>query len=347
MLILFCVDFFGLAAKRFQFANCRHLSFGTTIVSIGLLATFVGVLVGLYGFDSADISASVPRLLEGLRFAFAASVLGMFLSVLLSILHKFLGGTAEDEDVLHSIDRKMGALVTTIESPGELVRQFSEMKIFLKEQMEQVNSSLDQALTQLSRGASQEVVQALERIIKDFNQNLTSQFGDNFKELNTACHRLIEWQGNYKTHIETAEEGLQAILDSLEESCEAAQEINQANQQTQKVCKEVGGLIRTYDVQVGTLATHLQSCKALGEQAGQFLTYTQKAISQSADNLNQFSGVIENSVGKQSESLARLTKDIDQQLPKALGELEKVLTDITNQFAADYRSLFQFITDKR
>ncbi|RIL10392.1 MAG: hypothetical protein DCC75_04440, partial [Proteobacteria bacterium] len=94
-------------------------------------------------------------------------------------------------------------------------------------------------------------------------------------------------------------------------------------------------------------ATYLEKCKELGEDASKFLKNTEKALELSAKNLNEFSGLIENSVGKQSETLASLTSEIHEQLPKTLGELEKVLTNITNQFAADYRSLFQFITDKR
>src|SRR5205085_215836 len=144
------IDLIGLVGKFIGLKRFKSLDFATTIVSIGLFATFFGVLIGLYGFDSKDITSSVPRLLEGLRFAFGASVLGMFLSLSLSIFHKFLGGGSSDEDVLHSIDRKMGSLVTTIESPGELVRQFTEMKTFLKKHLEHINASLDKALVQLA-----------------------------------------------------------------------------------------------------------------------------------------------------------------------------------------------------
>lgn len=347
MLILALVDLTGVIAKSLGFDKFRHIDFKTSIVSIGLFATFFGVLVGLYGFEPSDIAHSVPRLLEGLRFAFGASVLGMFLSVALSIIHKFIGGDDDDEEILHSIDRKIGNLVTTMESPGALVHEFTEMKTFLKSHMEKINESLDQALVQLARGATQEVTEALEKIIIEFNDNLKSQFGENFKELNVACHKLVSWQNNYKTHIDTAESSLSKIIVSLEESCAAVKELTSKNEETQKICREVGGLISTYDVQVKTLATHLQSCKQLGEQAGTFLEKTGKAITMSSENLNAFSSVIESSVSKQSESLAQLTKDINEQLPKTLGELEKVLAGITNQFASDYRSLFQFITDKR
>lgn len=347
MLVLFFIDFFGLILGRLRIIRNRHVDFATTIVSIGLFATFFGVLIGLYGFDSSDITTSVPKLLEGLRFAFAASVLGMFLSLTLSIVHKLLSGGSSDEEVLQSIDRKMGSLVATLQAPDELVRQFTEMKTFLKNHLEKINVSLDQALVQLAKGATQEVIKALEKIMIEFNNNLTEQFGDNFKELNVACHKLVEWQNKYKNHVDSAEKALTTIMYTLGESCETMKQLNQSNQETQEVCREVGSLIKTYDIQINKLEKHLESCRNLGEQAGQFLTNTQRALTLSSDNLNKFSGIIEHSVGKQSEALAQLTMEIDQQLPKALGDLERTLTNLTNQFASDYRSLFQFITDKR
>ena len=39
----------------------------------------------------------------------------------------------------------------------------------------------------LSKSATETVIQALKEVISDFNRNLTEQFGENFKELNSAC----------------------------------------------------------------------------------------------------------------------------------------------------------------
>jgi hypothetical protein len=346
MLVLFVTDVLGLFGRYFGFHNLRPLDFKTPIVSIGLFGTFFGVLVGLYGFDTNNITQSVPHLLEGLKFAFAISVLGMFLSLTLSILDKFTGGAEDDSEILRSIDRKMGGLVTSIESPAVMVREFRQMKTFLKEHLEHINVSLDQALQQLAKGATSEVIQALEKIITEFNRNLETQFGENFKELNVACHKLVEWQNKYRVHVDSTEASLSVIIRSLGEAREAVGDLVKRGEATANVCADVAGLIRTYDVQVQTLATYLERCKLLGEQAGTFLSNTERAVTLSAD-IGTFSALIQDSVGKQSEALAKLTKEIDEQMPKTLGELEKVLTSITNQFAADYRSLFQFITDKR
>lgn len=348
MLALFALDCIGLLAKVLRIRRIRHFDFKTPIVSIGLFGTFFGVLTGLYGFNTADINGSVPQLLEGLKFAFAISVLGMFLSLTLNILDKFTGGGAEDNtEILRSIDRQLGGVMTSIQSPAELVSQFSEMKTFLKSHLERINTSLDKALTQLARGATEEVIRALQGIITEFNQNLQDQFGQNLKELNQACYKLVEWQENYRKHVDKSEEYLVSIIRGMQEAREAVDELTRNNRETSEVCRQVGGLIKHYDIQVQTMATYLESCKRLGDQANNFFAVTEQAVTLSTENLNTFSNVIQNSVSRQSQSLAQLTKDIDDQLPKALGELERVLTGITNQFASDYRSLFQFITDKR
>ena len=354
MLTLFGVELIGLVYRLFGSYRVRHIDFKSTIVSVGIFGTFFGILGGLYDFDSLNINTSVPLLLEGLKFAFATSVIGMFLSMILSIIEKFCHEERGDNSILVSIDQKIGAmndsvlsLSATLKSPSELVNQFSEMKTFLHSELQKVNDSLDVALKHLARGASQEVIKALEKIITEFNTNLQEQFGENFQELNIACGKLLDWQKNYRTHVDSAESHLVQILTALDKSAKEANALVQSHQETREICRDVGGLIKTYDIQVQSLAAHLESCKQLGAEAKTFLSDTQQAITQSSQSLNSFSGVIQSSVSKQSESLAQLTQDIDKQLPEALGELERILTDITNQFANDYRSLFQFMTDRR
>lgn len=61
-----------------------------------------------------------------------------------------------------------------------------------------------------------ETLEALEMVVSEFNHNLTSQFGDNFKQLNEAVKNMIVWQEGYKTHISRSEKNLENILSQLE-----------------------------------------------------------------------------------------------------------------------------------
>ena len=54
-------------------------------------------------------------------------------------------------------------------------------------------------------------IEALTATMNDFNTKLTEQFGENFKELNVAVGRLLEWQKQY--------------MQTLDEVCNVQREI--------------------------------------------------------------------------------------------------------------------------
>ena len=66
------------------------------IVSVGVLGTFVGIFIGLQGFNPADIINSVNEILVGLKTAFFTSIVGMGVATILSITQT-LKGTSENE----------------------------------------------------------------------------------------------------------------------------------------------------------------------------------------------------------------------------------------------------------
>jgi len=59
----------------------RHVKLQSVIVSLGMLGTFLGIVLGLWDFDTQKIVDSVPFLLEGLKLAFITSIMGIGLSV--------------------------------------------------------------------------------------------------------------------------------------------------------------------------------------------------------------------------------------------------------------------------
>ncbi|MBS3801079.1 MAG: hypothetical protein KGY40_08870, partial [Thioalkalivibrio sp.] len=67
------------------------------------------------------------------------------------------------------------------------------------------------------------LVEALERVIRDFNSRLGEQFGENFSRLDDSVARLVEWQERYREQMDSlhrafdqAREGVEQAEDSLE-----------------------------------------------------------------------------------------------------------------------------------
>ena len=79
--ILFAIIIFLLAFLDIKTGK----DFKSQIISMGVLGTFVGVFIGLQGFDPADITNSVNDILVGLKTAFFTSIVGMSVSTILSI----------------------------------------------------------------------------------------------------------------------------------------------------------------------------------------------------------------------------------------------------------------------
>lgn len=204
------------------------------LTAIGVLGTFVGILIGLLQFDVADISGSVPRLLDGMKTAFVTSVFGMAGGISVKLVAEVVAradGGAEEQgvedvvaaidavrkeseqtrkDLAGSLDRVRAALTGDAES--SLVTQLQrlrtdvtdEIKASRKTNAEQVGMIAEEIRTistKLSESATQAIIEALERSIRDFNQKISEQFGENFKQLNVAVGRLLDWQENYRQQM--------------------------------------------------------------------------------------------------------------------------------------------------
>ena len=159
-------------------------------------------------FDVNQIEDSVPKLLEGLKLAFSTSILGMGVSIVLSYMENQYktNVNGDSEDILRE----------TLKEQNDTNEKISQLIENNNNNFDKVNESLTQALEKLSRGATEHIINALKEVITDFNKNLTEQFGDNFKQLNEAVYKMIEWQETYKTSINQVEKNLQSLLVAIE-----------------------------------------------------------------------------------------------------------------------------------
>lgn len=401
----------------------NHQDYKSLIVSTGVLGTFIGIFIGLQGFDTNSIKESVPILLEGLKTAFVTSIEGMLISILLSAIQKKSGkGQAEDEigilnlintklskldtlDLLNiklenissntkqlevlplvntkldSIDTNIKTLSADISSVKEEMR--SNQKIlfdFLEESLQNVNRTLEEAIDVLAKGATEEIIKALENVIQDFNKNLTEQFGDNFKQLNESVKNMIDWQDNYKQSIINFEEKLTLTLNGYNESINKVKEdfittlnssveINdKSNKKTQeaievnfnqakdsfnevkkisdtleKMTSSYEKIASTHEKLEDVISTNKNQINNLEQHLNSLKDIGEKA-KLSISTIDEFSEKIQTSLSGQSEALTKLTQDINKQLPDSLDELNKALTSLTNKFRKDYEYFLEQVS---
>lgn len=278
------------------------------LVSLGILGTFIGIVIGLLDFDAHDIKNSIEGLLDGLKTAFITSLVGMSLSLVLKALDAWwfaparskaevVPDTVTPEHIYGAMTRQVQLLETLNQSlsgneegsvSGQLKLLRTDMNDFrqgLARDQQEFRQALFTQLTQfaemLSRSATEVVIEALRQVIQDFNRNLVEQFGDNFKALNESVVKMIDWQEQYKQHVETLEARIETAVRELERTATAneaiskslatsEQSIGSIENHCQSIPSAIGQLtpvLQTNQHQIQELQRHLEAFVALRDQA--------------------------------------------------------------------------------
>jgi len=209
----------------------------------------------------------------------------------------------------------------------EVLSELVEETKALRQNQAETNATLSTAMSQLSEGATQQIVDSLQQVVTEFNTNLSDQFGENFRELNQGVANLLEWQENYRLILERDQEVMSNVHGSLESSAQTLATVAQTNEQTREVYEGLGQMINTYHGQIETLREQTAQYAGLSDKAA--LAFSQ---------LDAGFESMQHGLQVQSESVARLTRELERQLPQSLGHLESTLTGLTNRFAKDYQS---------
>jgi len=362
------------------------------IVSLGVLGTFIGIFIGLQGFNPEDMKNSINNILLGLKTAFFTSIVGMGTALILSIIQKLSykkdDSSSMEESLLVEISEKLNIdkiidelqrlRVVERDTQDETIKIYnaiSELKEnanrenrelidILEINFGKMNSSLEIAIDRLSRGATEEIIKALEQVIQEFNQELQSSFGDNFVKLNEAVINLVEWQDNYKIHIEEIEKHLDISSYAIQKSEESLNNISSKNEDILKVYQELQHIIEIYDKQIQNLTEHLETYSNLSSNAENMFLTISSNISKTKDDFTNLTEHIKYENGKQIDYNLKMAKSIQDnfnqnqqelelinrhfqnlgvEIPKALNvslhELNRGLSSLTLQFQKDYRDI--------
>lgn len=135
-----------------------------TLTGIGLLGTFLGLIMGIsnIGFSSVDAAlSSVETLLAGIELAFYSSIAGVILSILYNLIYKLLWNITVREMSLFLQDFHMYIMPSTAEQELHFKRRSIEA---ILDKLDRIPKSVAEATTGDSEGR-QAVVQQIQEAI--------------------------------------------------------------------------------------------------------------------------------------------------------------------------------------
>lgn len=183
--------------------------FPSIISTLGVLGTFFGITIGLIGFDTADLNASIPKLLEGLKTAFFTSLLGMLGSIILSsrVNRLFDKNGASDSETAAA------RIVAAVESMSRVNNRNIE---YLTNTVS--THSKNQEVYHRTVGNNFDIIKqndtALTSVIERLAGELTG-FSGKIDTLNESLGKLIDLQRSQETAVANIKGSTDSIVQSL------------------------------------------------------------------------------------------------------------------------------------
>jgi len=272
-------------------------------VTLGILGTFVGIYIGLLEFDVKDISKSIPALLEGLKTAFVTSIAGISASIILRFV--FEGKSVQEEkksevreddpiDLLKAIvaginnlersSREIENSIVACFRSDEEYSLISQLKLIRQEIMDtrrEIIANFKEFADKIAKSSTDALVEALKKVIDEFNVLLNELVSESFKELSTAMVKLTEWQDNYRTHVDEMQGNINTLITHMKETVtifeSSAETLSKIENNLESIDSSISGLsvsavditqhIESLKLQNETLKESMLSIKQIGEDA--------------------------------------------------------------------------------
>lgn len=295
-----------------KFVNYYQLeNMPSTFVTIGLLGTCIGIVLGLFSFDTdaGRIKDSVKELLSGLRLAFIVTILGLIFSLIYKrrvndILNKY--GDIQPPESPEFIEmRQTNILLRDLNRGiGNLNRAFSEELITkIQESNKKLADNLATFGKNLATSNHDALLEALKEVIEDLNSGFRDTLGllvkQNFSELTNSIDSLNNWQKENKAYIEDFARRYEKIVQYTEDM----------NTNLEKIVTTNANLLS----QNGKLHNIIESLNSVMVQDTKFREITSNlnnASSNIKESLNQFSSDLQNTKN-QLEGITNLRANIE------------------------------------
>lgn len=361
--------FFHIRFDRFSVVHGPEV-----LTTMGILGCFTGITVALFGFNPNDIQSSVPSLLGGIRTAFWASLAGVFGALTLRFAQRFRkvrqeieeedgpAGNASLNDVVVALQGLRRAIIGP--EPQSLSSQISGGREEASAQSEALIAEFRGFATHMVENNQKAIVQALESVIRDFNEKLSSQFGDNFKQLNLAVERLVVWQQQYKDELDLLQARQREAAGELAQAAATLQTIVASAGQFEKVAQALAEQIEFLNngrdmllAQQRALADVLSQMSAVtptfSQKASEMLTQVEQGLGQIRDKIIEISdemageilganqelrGLVSSTAKTQEEELARVqqamaraTENLGVQMQLSQADFRKQISEVISQ----------------
>ena len=350
--------FVGLLLKRIDKAPRVCAFLPSLAASIGIFGTFWGIFVGLSEFDSTNIQASVPPLLEGMKTAFCTSLAGMLGSL---VLKGFYHGMEDNKASKEDPDKSASSeeLLVAIKNQLELIQK--SMSVDADGQLTGVFKKLQkdfEDLTTVSR-ANKDILGTIEKYMSG-DENGREPTGISL-QLKKSTESIQEEFKNFskefsKMASESLVEQLKSVVDKFNATlsdlvAQSFKDLQQSTIELNQWQKDYKVMIETENQNMRELIERITPLIEKYEEAKQSMVMVSDELIKIENTLQKITGSGEQ-LARQGQDLADQNKRLETSLLAIIDvgkSAEKVIPEISekmNQIMDEIKREQQYVREK-
>lgn len=345
------------------FRKIRHQqvnAIASIVTVIGVLGTFAGIAWGLLNFDTQNIEASVPLLLDGLKFAFLTSILGIVGSICLKLSslnerkkqaaseETYTGATIDDLAnillLIHKVHQAEGnetretlrAIEKALTGDGDstVLTQLQKLRTTFSDKQDDLLQAFKEFATQMADNNTKALIEALEAVMRDFNAKINEQFGDNFKQLNEAVGRINDWQEQYRQQMDELAVEFRIAAESIEKSRQSLESIAERSSVIVSSAEKLDPTLQAIQQQIQLMNDRLEAFSALADNASNAFPIIENRLNQLTDNFTQ---VVAENIDNSQVSMERQREALTNQAQ----QLETMVADTNRRLNTETERIFR------
>ena len=306
----------------FRYSNRTAEIAPNILTSIGIFGTFLGVALGLWHFDTADIQGSVPKLMDGLKTAFWSSIVGLLGALTLKIRAALsqVGRRETSQTRVATIDDLDASLKHLADQFNQdntqaLPQQFQRNHLQTLDRLNTVINTLESYQERMAEANAKALVQAIEAVMRDFNTRINEQYGDNFKRLNESVGKMLDWQNNYRDQLQQLITEQERTSGSMKEASQAFEYMVKHANAFNGISESLQDLLNGLEAQRQNLQSQLGSLADLVNHAADGLPKLEERVVALTQGMSE---AVQSQQRWAVEQLAAMQRGVEEQLEQQL-----------------------------
>ncbi|MCO4782844.1 MAG: hypothetical protein KC646_11020 [Candidatus Cloacimonetes bacterium] len=278
----------GTSSSDFDY-SCSIRSFPKSIdlfpnlyISVGILGTFVGIVLGLKGLgnqlgDVEQLSTSIPILLDSIYLAFRTSIWGIFLGNIVSFLSNT--GDMKIESLLSQVDTRLSIQFSDELQKSNQMDQMLGIVKEMKEERSKLSKELSTTISSVSTNFSENLGQFstfLQKEVQSIIQNIETDKSD--KILAELEKFTASFSNQFFNGLDDSRKQFGSQLDDNVQSLQSSQD---------SMIKIITNLEKSGSLVNEQLESQLRQAKEMQSHEDSFKTITQ-GLNQVLNNFGEF-----------------------------------------------------------